>query len=185
MYANEVFDGNYRDDSKLNQKAETVFRLEDGQGQDLTPEEFVEYYLQLTGKISGTNQKRIFNVLQSSGKEIGFVHPPSRSKFKYFAMSGELTAFLVRLYLSQKDLEYAFFEDFVQSLEKDYGIYIRKDKKSEKLLAKYGIRVTQQEVSRNEQAFLNTLDHVNCLVRLSDSGYVVTLPEKKGDFRLL
>ena len=100
-------------------------------------------------------------------------------------MSGELTAFLVRLYLSQKDLEYAFFEDFVQSLEKDYGIYIRKDKKSEKLLAKYGIRVTQQEVSRNEQAFLNTLDHVNCLVRLSDSGYVVTLPEKKGDFRLL
>ena len=55
----------------------------------------------------------------------------------------------------------------------------------EKLLTKYGIRVTQQEFNRNEQAFLDTLDHVNCLVRLSDSGYVVTLPEKKGEFRLL
>ena len=162
-----------------------MFRLKDGCSEEYSPEEFVDYYLQLTGKISGTNQKRIFNVLQSSGKEIGFVHPPTRSRFKYFAMSGELTAFLVRLYLAQKDLEYAFLEDFIQSLEANYGIYIRKGKKVEKLLTKYGIRVTQQEFNRNEQAFLDTLDHVNCLVRLSDSGYVVTLPEKKGEFRLL
>ena len=184
-YANDVFDGNYRDGNKLNQKVESVFRLKDGCSEEYSPEEFVDYYLQLTGKISGTNQKRIFNVLQSSGKEIGFVHPPTRSRFKYFAMSGELTAFLVRLYLAQKDLEYAFLEDFIQSLEANYGIYIRKGKKVEKLLTKYGIRVTQQEFNRNEQAFLDTLDHVNCLVRLSDSGYVVTLPEKKGEFRLL
>ena len=76
-------------------------------------------------------------------------------------------------------------EDFIQSLETNYGIYIRKGKKVEKLLTKYGIRVTQQEFNRNEQAFLDTLEQVNCLVRLSDSGYVVTLPEKKGEFRLL
>lgn len=184
-YANEVFDGNYKNEEKLNQKAGAVFHLEEGESQFLSSEEFVECYLQLTGKISGTNQKRIFNVLQSSGKEINFVYPATRSKFKYFAMSGELTAFLVRLYLARKECEYAFLDDFLQCLETDYGIYIRKGRKTDKLIQKYRVRVTGQEFGRNEQAFLETLDRVNCLIRLSDSGYVIILPEKKGEFRLL
>lgn len=184
-YASRVFEGNYRNEQKLNQKAGTVFQLGEGEIQRLTYEEFVECYLQLTGKISGTNQKRIFNVLQSSGKEIGFVYPVSRSKFKYFAMSGELTAFFVRLYLAGQPGEYAFLDDFLQYLETDYGIYIRKGKKTDRLVRKYGIRLAGQEFGRNEQAFLETLDRVNCLIRLSDSGYVITLPERKGGFRLL
>lgn len=184
-YANDVFDGNYKNEEKLNQKARAVFRLEEGEERRLTAEEFVECYLQLTGKISGTNQKRIFNVLQSSGKEIGFVYPATRSRFKYFALSGKLTAFFVRLYLAGKECDYAFLEDFLQFLETDYGIYIRKGRKTDRLIQKYRIRVNGQEFSRNEQAFLETLDRVNCLIRLSDSGYVVTLPEKKGEFRLL
>lgn len=184
-YASRVFEGNYRNEEKLNQKAITVFQLREGETQRMTSENFVECYLQLTGKISGTNQKRIFNVLQSSGKEIGFVYPVSRSKFKYFAMSGELTAFLVRLYLAGQPGEYAFLDDFLQYLETDYGIYIRKGKKVDRLVRKYGIRLAGQEFGRNEQAFLETLDRVNCLIRLSDSGYVVTLPEWKGRFRLL
>lgn len=187
-YANEVFDGNYKDDTKLNQKAKTVFQLEEEQQIRLSSAELAEYYLQLTGKISGTNQKRIFSVLQSSGKEIGLVHPASRSRFKYFAMSGEITAFLVRLYLasSSNKLGYAFTDDFMQYLEKNYGFYIRNsNKKVENLVKKSRIRVSQQEFSRNEQAFLETLDNVNCLIRLSDSGYVITLPEKKGEFKLL
>jgi len=184
-YANLVFDGNYKNEEKLYQKARAVFRLEEGECQLLSSEDFVECYLQLTGKISGTNQKRIFNVLQSSGKEIGFVFPATRSKFKYFAMSGELTAFFVRLYLARKGCEYAFLDDFLQFLETGYGIYIRKGRKADKLIQKYRIRVTGQEFGRNEQAFLETLDRVNCLIRLSDSGYVVILPERKGEFRLL
>lgn len=184
-YANRVFEGNYKNAEKLNQKARTVFQLGEGEKQWLTSEEFVECYLQLTGKISGTNQKRIFNVLQSSGKEIGFVYPVTRSKFKYFAMSGELTAFLVRLYLAGQSGEYAFLDDFLQHLETDYGIYIRKGKKTDKLVRKHRIRLAGQEFGRNEQAFLETLDRVNCLIRLSDSGYVITLPERKGGFRLL
>lgn len=184
-YLNQVFDANYRKDERLNQKAADVFHLRAGETTDLSVEEFVDYYMQLTGKISGTNQKRIFSVLQSSGKEIGFVYPATRSRFKYFALSGELTAFLVRLYLARKDLEFVFFDDFIKDLEERYGIYIRKCSKTERLAQKYKIRVKQQEFSRNEQAFLETLDQVNCLIRLSDSGYVVTLPEKKGEFKLL
>lgn len=184
-FANQFFDAKYRDDSKLNQKAENVFSLESDTYADLSIADFVEYYLQLTGKISGTNQKRIFSVLQSSGKEIGFVYPPTRSKFKYFAMSGELTAFLVRLYLAKKDLAYDFLDGFMQFLETSYGINIRRNKRIDKMLKKYQVRVTQQEFGRNEEAFLDTLDSVNCLVRLSDSGYIVTLPETKGEFRLL
>jgi len=184
-YLNQVFDANYRKDERLNQKAADVFHLRAGEATDLSVEEFVDYYMQLTGKISGTNQKRIFSVLQSSGKEIGFVYPATRSKFKYFALSGELTAFLVRLYLARKDLEFVFFDDFIKDLEERYGIYIRKCSKTERLAQKYKIRVKQQEFSRNEQAFLETLDQVNCLIRLSDSGYVITLPEKKGEFKLL
>lgn len=184
-YLNQVFDANYRNDERLNQKAADVFRLRAGEVVNLSVEEFVDYYMQLTGKISGTNQKRIFSVLQSSGKEIGFVYPATRSRFKYFALSGELTAFLVRLHLVRKGLEFVFFDDFIKDLEEHYGIYIRKCSKTERLVQKYKIRVKQQEFSRNEQAFLETLDQVNCLIRLSDSGYVVTLPEKKGEFKLL
>lgn len=186
-YLNQVFDANYRNDDRLNKAAGNVFRLKTGESMELSPEELADYYMQLTGKISGTNQKRIFNVLQSSGKEIGFVHPATRSRFKYFALSGELTAFLVRLYLSGKEEhpDYVFLDDFIKYLEDNYGIYIRKCSKTDRLVKKYKIRVTQQEFSRNEQAFLETLDQVNCLIRLSDSGYVVTLPEKKGEFKLL
>ncbi len=185
-YLNRVFDANYRNDERLNQKAGDVFHLQMGESLKLSVEAFVDYYMQLTGKISGTNQTRIFGVLQGSGKEIGFVYPATRSKYKYFALSGELTAFLVRLYLTtKKDVEFAFLDDFIKHLEDNYGIYIRKCNKTERLVQKYKIRVKQQEFSRNEQAFLETLDQVNCLIRLSDSGYVVTLPEKKGEFKLL
>lgn len=184
-YVNQVFDANYRIDAKLNEKARDVFSLKDGEKKKLSSEDLSKDYLQLTGKISGTNQQRILSVLQSSGKEIGFVYPISRSRFKYFAMSDELTAFLVRLYLARKDRDYVFSDDFFQELEKRYGIYIRKGKETDTLIRKYRVRATQQEFSRNEHAFLETLERVNCLVRLSDSGYVVTLPEKKGEFKLL
>lgn len=186
-YLNRVFDANYRNDDRLNKTAGDVFRLKKGENLTLSPEGFADYYMQLTGRISGTNQKRIFSVLQSSGKEIGFVHPATRSRFKYFALSGGLMAFLVRLYLAKREehLDYAFLDDFIKYLEDNYGIYTRKCNKTEQLVQKYKIRVTQQEFSRNEQAFLETLDQVNCLIRLSDSGYVVTLPEKRGEFKLL
>lgn len=184
-YLNRVFDANYRNEERLNQKAADVFHLQPREESRLSVEEFVDYYMQLTGKISGTNQKRILSVLQSSGKEIGFVYPATRSRFKYFALSGELTAFLVRLYLAGKDMEYAFLDEFIKDLEDHYGIYIRKCSKTENLVKKYKIRIKQQEFSKNEQALLDTLDQVNCLIRLSDSGYVVTLPEKKGEFKLL
>ena len=55
----------------------------------------------------------------------------------------------------------------------------------DQILKELGIKVPFQEFRKNEQALLDNLDENNCLVRLSDSGYVVTLPEEKGEFRLL
>ena len=55
----------------------------------------------------------------------------------------------------------------------------------DRILKKMHIKVPFQEFRQNEQALLDTLDEINCLIRLSDSGYVVTLPEEKGEFTLL
>ena len=49
-YLNKVFDANYRNDERLNSKAEDVFHLKAGETNQLSPEEFVDYYMQLTGK---------------------------------------------------------------------------------------------------------------------------------------
>lgn len=45
------------------------------------------------------------------------------------------------------------------------------------------MKVPFQEFRQNEQALIDNLDEINCLIRLSDSGYVVTLPEEKGNLR--
>ncbi len=62
---------------------------------------------------------------------------------------------------------------------------IAKSPEGDKRLKAVKPRLSAQDFARNQAAFIDTLNSVNCLIKLSDSGYVVTLPEMKGDFRLI
>ena len=77
------------------------------------------------------------------------------------------------------------FDNFLLYLQERYGICIQKTEQMDQILKKMHIKVPFQEFRQNEQALLDNLDEINCLIRLSDSGYVVTLPEEKGEFTLL
>ena len=55
----------------------------------------------------------------------------------------------------------------------------------DKLLKNVKPKLTAKDFAKNKEAFMNTLSNANCLIKLSDSGYVITLPEQKGDLKLL
>ena len=60
-----------------------------------------------------------------------------------------------------------------------------KTPEGEKALKAMHITLSAQEYAKNKQVFIELLSSINCLIKLSDSGYVVMLPEEKGDFKLL
>lgn len=128
---------------------------------------------------------KISSTLPTCGKDIDFIFPKSSSKHKFFALSPSLLEFYVRMYLAKEDRTYAYLDNFLLHLQERYGICIQKTEEMDRILKKMHIKVPFQEFRQNEQALLDTLDEINCLIRLSDSGYVVTLPEEKGEFTLL
>lgn len=187
-FVNRVFNSNYRKASEkpLYESMQKAFRLtvEDTK-YPFSIEEFVTLYMNVSQARKGSTLTKISSTLPTCGKDIGFVFPNSRSRHKYFALSPSLLEFYVRLYLARKDRTYAYLDTFLADLEERYGICIQKSEKMDQILKGLGIKVPFQEFRKNEQALLDNLDENNCLVRLSDSGYVVTLPEEKGGFRLL
>lgn len=187
-FVNRVFNSNYRKASEkpLYESMEKAFRLtEEDTKYSFSIEEFVTLYMNVSQARKGSALTKISSTLPTCGKDIGFVFPNSRSRHKYFALSPSLLEFYVRLYLARKDRTYAYLDTFLADLEERYGICIQKSEKMDQILKELGIKVPFQEFRKNEQALLDNLDENNCLVRLSDSGYVVTLPEEKGEFRLL
>lgn len=108
------------------------------------------------------------------------IFPKSNANQKYFAMSANLTEFYVRLYLAEKGQQYDYLDNFIDHLESRYHIVLIRTQNSEKLLKTIKPKLTAQDFLNNKAAFIDTLNSVNCLVKLSDSGFVVTLPEEKG-----
>lgn len=143
------------------------------------------YYLEVSNERKGSALTKISSALNTCGKDISFVFPKTRSKHKYFALSPSLLDFLVRLYLAKEESSYAYLDNFLIFLQKRYGICILKDSQMDKILKNFHVKVPFQEFRENEKALIENLDDINCLIRLSDSGYVVTLPEEKGEFTLL
>lgn len=162
-----------------------AFDLAEGQEKQLSAEGFVLRYIELTGTRRGSTLTKLSSTLSTSGRQIEMVYPRSNAKQKYFAMSESLAEFYVRLYLAGKDQQYDYLDNFIDYLAQRYRIVITKSKDSERLLKAVKPKLTAKEFAGNLAALIHTLDNVNCLIKLSDSGYVITLPEKKGDFRLL
>lgn len=162
-----------------------VFGLPEEGYIEMPADAFVLRYMNLTGSRRGSTLTKISSTLPTCGKQIDMLFPKSNAKQKYFAMSGSIAEFYVRLYLAGRNQQYDYLDNFLTALQERYRIVISGSGEGDRLLRGLKPRLTALELSRNKQAFIDTLSGINCLIKLSDSGYVVTLPEKKGDFTLL
>ena len=142
-------------------------------------------YIDLTGSRRGSTLTKISSTLPTSGRQIDMIFPRNRSRQKYFAMSETLSEFYVRLYLARKNQKYDYLDNFIEDLQNRYRIVIKKSAEGEKMLRSMRITLNAQEYAKNQAAFIDVLNNINCLIKLSDSGYVVTLPEEKGAFKLI
>lgn len=181
-----IFNSKYSKKDSLYQSVRKAFGIpKEGQMGEYTVDEFVMYYIDVSKAGGGNVLTKISSTLPTCGKDIDFIFPKSSSKHKFFAMSPSLLEFYVRMYLAKEDRTYAYLDNFLLYLQERYGICIQKTEQMDQILKKMHIKVPFQEFRQNEQALLDNLDEINCLIRLSDSGYVVTLPEEKGEFTLL
>ena len=162
-----------------------TFELGEGEERKLSVEELVMRYIDLTGSRRGSTLTKISSTLPTSGRQIDMIFPRNRSRQKYFAMSETLSEFYVRLYLARKNQKYDYLDNFIEDLQNRYRIVIKKSAEGEKMLRSMRITLNAQEYAKNQAAFTDMLNNINCLIKLSDSGYVVTLPEEKGAFKLI
>lgn len=186
-FVKDVFESSgIKNKEEFYKNATKIFKLEnDGVEKYYQRDEFVICYIDMTKSRSGSSLTKISSTLPTSGREMGIVFPTNSVRHKYFAMSNSLAEFYVRFYLSSINEEYAYLDDFIRFLELKYNIYIVKSDEMVRRIKSYHTKVSMHEFKENEEAFLATLRSINCLVKLSDSGYVITLPEMKGDFKLL
>lgn len=162
-----------------------AFELEETNSREISVEDFVMRYIDMTGSKKGSSLTKISSTLPTCGRQIDMIFPKNRARQKYFAMSETLTEFYVRLYLARKGLQYDYLDNFIQDLEERYRIVLVKSVTGEKMLKRINIKLPAQEYAKNKAAFIDMLSSINCLIKLSDSGYVITLPEEKGDFKLI
>ena len=159
--------------------------MADGEQKDMKIDEFVLRFTDLIGSKQGSSLQKMSSILSTSGKQIDMVYPKTSVNSKYFAMSEGLAEFYVRLYLARRNLQYDYLDNFLDDLSARYYIIIAKTSNSEKYLKAIKPLLKAQELTKNKLAFLDTLNSGNCLIKLSDSGFVVTLPEEKGGFKLI
>lgn len=185
-YINDLFDGRFGETIQSMELVRSCFQIDaDHPIQEYSKEEFVYRYFNFVKRKKGSNVVKISSSLPTSGRECGFVFPKSNTRFKYFALSQELLEFFVRLYLAEIDEEYDYLDNFVSHLETKYHIYIVKSNRIDKHLSNYQMKITASEFRKNEEALIENLTESNCVIKLSDSGYVITLPEKRGECKLL
>lgn len=159
--------------------------MKDGDKKSMSFDEFNMRFTNLIGSKQGSTLQKMSSILSTSGKQIDMVYPKTNVNSKYFAMSEGTTEFYVRLYLARRGLRYDYLDNFIEDLMARYHIVITKINASGKFLKPIKPLLSAREFLKNKQAFLDTLYEGNCLIKLSDSGFIVTLPEEKGGFKLI
>lgn len=162
-----------------------IYALEEEKEKKVSIDEFVLRYIDMTGTKKGSTLTKISSVLPTCGRQIEMIFPNSNARQKYFAMSGTLTEFYVRLYLARKKQKYDYLDNFIIHLQNRYNILLVKSVEGDRMLKNVKPKLPVKDFTRNKEAFMNTLNSANCLIKLSDSGYVITLPEQKGDLKLI
>lgn len=182
----ETFQSKRRGGRKItSEDVRKAFGLEEGKKKIFSVEEFVVRYIHMMGTRQGSTLAKISSTLPTSGRQIDMVFPQNRSNKKYFAMSENLSEFYIRLYLARKGQKYDYLDHFIRDLQERYHIVLVKSPEGERALRAARISLSAQEYGQNKRVFTEMLSGINCLIKLSDSGYVITLPEEKGDFKLL
>lgn len=154
---------------------------------EYTKDDFAMEFYNLQKKTQGSSVAKLVSTLPTTARDMNFLFPQNNARQKYFAMSGDIAEFFVRLYLICKQQDFGYFDDFIHWLENEYLIYVRLDDKNilRKYLRSINAVVSEKDSNRNEAAFIQTLSEANCLIKLSDSGYLVVTPEKKEEVFLL
>jgi len=159
-------------------------------GIKMTKEEFAFKYSEFHKSKRGNNMIKITSVFSSSGAAIGLVHPKKAGKAKYFALSGEISEFFVRMYIASinKDnytekMIYGNLNDFILWLKNNYYLHIEDNSDLREFLRTDNISIKSSDYSANKRYLIGNLTSIDCLIKLSDSAYIVTIPEAKGDFK--
>ena len=185
-FIKKVFNSNLKETESLYSSVKKVYKIaEEEKIYSFTANEFAMYFIDISKARKGSSLTKISSTLPTVGKDMDFIFPKNRSRHKFFAMSPSLLEFHIRLYLAKEERTYAYLDSFFQYLEEYYHICIIKSESMDRVLRKLQIKVPFHEFRLNEQVLLESLEEINCLIRLSDSGYVITLPEEKGEFNLL
>ena len=150
-----------------------------------TKDIFTINYSSVQKRMSGSTTTKIYSTIPTPRREINFIYPRSSALQKFFALSEEMSEFFIRLYFTTKNTQYDYFDSFLNWLKTRYKVYINIDDTLRNYLKQINTGISVQEGNMNEQAFIQNLTNINCLIKLSDSGYLVILPEKKGEFHLL
>ena len=173
-----------RNKERLTENFQKIF-LGDERTVTCTKDIFTINYSSVQKRMSGSTTTKISSTLPTAGREINFIFPRSSARQKFFALSEEMSEFFIRLYFTTKNTQYDYFDSFLNWLKTRYKVYINIDDTLRNYLKQINTGISVQEGNMNEQAFIQNLTNINCLIKLSDSGYLVILPEKKGEFHLL
>lgn len=168
-----------------NEKLIKILGLDKNKSSTLSVDIFVVKFTSFLKNRSGSYLIKLMSTLSSTGRDIDFVFPRNRSKHKFFAMSEQMADFFVRLFLSCNETTFADYDCFVEWLENEYNICIRKSKKLDEYLGHVHSTISTKAYHQNELDFIDTMTRINALLKISDSGYIVILPEYKGGFNLL
>lgn len=169
---------------KIDSKIKKAFNLEENIEIKLNKDEFIKKFMN-TQKNSGSSLNKISSTLQRAGKDCNILFPLSNAKQKYFAMTPEIVEFLVRLYLSIKKIKYGSINLFIKWLEENYYISIEYSETTINYLKSINYPLGSYVFNRNKDEFIKTLDKANCITKLSDSGFVIVLPENKESVNIL
>lgn len=149
-------------------------------GRNVERKEVARAVVELNKKMS-SSVRVVSSMLSGQGKQARIVYPTNNAKQKYFAMSGEITELLLKLFLAQSGEEYETLSAFLKWLENRYGIYIAFSDKLINYLNENSIQIpSTQEFTDNVQAFISTLESINAIYKLSDTSYIVSMPGKVG-----
>lgn len=130
---------------------------------------FVEW-----SKKNSSSVRMISGMFSGQGKEARMVFPVNSVKHKYYAMSSELTELLLKLFLASIGKEYATLDMFLTWLETRYGIYLSFSDNLMDYLNDNSIKPpSNEEFIQNVSAFINTLEGLSAIEKLSDNSYMV------------
>ena len=168
-----------------NKKLISIMGLDSKSDVILKNDVFVSKLISFLKAKKGSNIIKIVSTLSSTGRDIDFVFPRNKTKHKFFAMSEQMADFFVRLYLTSIDSKFADYSSFLIWLEERYNICIKKSEKLDKYLKNNNLNIYSKEYYQNEKDFIEILERINVLLKISDSGYIIILPELKGGFNLI